>query len=122
MEDDLNRRRPQRNTTLMKDDLNGRLPQWKTISMEDNLNGRLDKGKPTSIEEHINGSQPQWKPYKKHMTLACLASQFRTELGPAQPQLVLLYCCSALSKLNTTPHHHTTRTQTFRPVPSIVGH
>ena len=28
------------------------------------------------------------KPYRKQMTYTCLASQFCTELGPAQPQLV----------------------------------
>ena len=46
--------------TSMEDDLNGRQPQWKTTAMEEDLNG----------------------------SLPCLASQFCTELGPAQPQLV----------------------------------
>ena len=67
MEDDLKGRRPQWKTTLIEDDLNGgrpewKRPQWKTTSMEDDLNGSL--------------------------TLACLASKFCIELGPAQPQLV----------------------------------
>ena len=53
--------------------------------MEDDLKGRGSQGKNTSIEE----SRPQCKPYRKQMTLACLASQFCTELGPAQPQLVI---------------------------------
>ena len=57
----------------MEEDLNGGQPQWKTTSMEDNFEGRT--------------SRPQWKPYRKQMTLA---SQFCTELGPAQPQLVFL--------------------------------
>ena len=42
MEDNLNGRRPQWNTTsieqeLYGDDLNGRRPQWKIISMRDDL-------------------------------------------------------------------------------------
>ena len=61
----------------MEDDQNGREPQLKTTSMEDELNGRQSQWKTTSR-----------KPYRKQMTSACLASQFRTELGPAQPQLV----------------------------------
>ena len=65
MEDDLNGRLPQLNTITMKDNLNGRRPQWKTTSMEGNLNGRRTQWKMTSME----------------------ASQFCTELGPAQPQL-----------------------------------
>ena len=36
------------------------------------------------MEDDINGRQPQWK----MTTLACLTSQFCSELGPAQPQLV----------------------------------
>ena len=39
------------------------------------------------MENDINGSQPQLK----MTTLACLASQFCSELGPAQPQLVLKF-------------------------------
>ena len=88
MEADPNGRQPQRKKTLKEDDLNGRRPQWKTTLMEDNLKGRGSQGKNTSMEEYLDGSQPQWKPYRNQMTLACLASQFYTELGPAQPQLV----------------------------------
>ena len=43
------------------------------------------------MEDYLDGSQPKWKPYRKQMTLACLASQFCTELGPAQPQLVSFF-------------------------------
>ena len=48
----------------------------------------------TSMEDNLNGRQSQWKmtsrnPYRKQMTPACLASKSCTELGPAQPQLVL---------------------------------
>ena len=50
------------------------------------LNGRHPQLKMTSMEDDLNGSQPKWKPYR--LTLACLASQFCTDLGPAQPQLV----------------------------------
>ena len=85
---DLNGRQPQWKMTSMKDNLNGRQPWWKIISMEDDLNGRRARGKMTSMEEHINGSWPQWKSYTKQKTLACQASKFCTELGPAQPQLV----------------------------------
>ena len=53
-------------------------------SMEDNLNGRQTIWRTTSMEDDINGRQPQWK----MTTLACLTSQFCSELGPAQPQLV----------------------------------
>ena len=59
--------------------------------MEDNLNGRQPKGKNTSIEEYFNESQSQWTPYRKQMTLACLAIHFCTELGPAQPQFNFIY-------------------------------
>ena len=38
IEDDLNGRRYQWKTTLMKDDINGNKFQWKTTSMENNLN------------------------------------------------------------------------------------
>ena len=55
--------------------------------MEDNLNGKQYQWKTTSMEDEINVRQPQWK----ITTLACLASQFYSELGPAQPQLVLYY-------------------------------
>ena len=58
--------------------------------MEDDLKGRGTPGKNTSMEEYLDGSQPQWKSYRKQMTLACLPSQFCTELGPAQPQLVFI--------------------------------
>ena len=82
----------------MEDNLNGRQPLWKTTSMEDNLmednlNGRQPQWNTTSMEEQISMEDNlQWKktlkkPYRK-MTLACIASQFCTELGPAQPQLV----------------------------------
>ena len=56
--------------------------------MEDDIKGRGPQGKNTSMEEYLNGTQPQWKPYRKQMTLAYLASQFCNELGPAQPKLV----------------------------------
>ena len=80
MENDLNERQPKWKMTSKEFDINGRRPQWKTISMENNLYGEW----------------PQWKltlrkPYRKHMTLTCLASQFCTELGPAQPQLVFSF-------------------------------
>ena len=39
------------------------------------------------MEDDINLTQPQCK----MTTLACLADQFCSELGPAQPQLVNLY-------------------------------
>ena len=58
--------------------------------MEDNVNGRGSQGKNSSMEEYLDGSQPQWKLYRNQMTLACLATQFYIELGPAQPQLVLM--------------------------------
>ena len=80
MEDHLNRRQPQWKTTSMKDDLNGRQTQWNTTSIEDNLNGRQFQWKMTSR-----------KPYRKQITSACLASKSYTELGPAQPQLVLAF-------------------------------
>ena len=66
--------------------------------MEEDINGRQYKGKNISIEEYLNGSQLQWKSDRKQMTLVCLASQFRTELGPAQPQLVL-YLTTTFSRL-----------------------
>ena len=69
----------------MENDLNGRQPRWKTTSMKDNLNGKQHQLKTTSMADEINVRQPQWK----MTTLACLASQFCSELGPAQPQLVL---------------------------------
>ena len=92
----INGRRPQWKTTLMEDDLNGRQPQWKTTTMEDDHNERRPQMKTASIEDELNGRRSQWKttsrkPYRKQMTSACLASQFRTELGPYQPQLVLLF-------------------------------
>ena len=52
--------------------------------MEDDINGRQPHWKRTSIEDDINRRQPLWK----MTTLACLTSQFCTELGPAQAQLV----------------------------------
>ena len=54
-------------------------------SIEDDLNRRQPQGKNIYIEEYLDVSRPQWKPFRKQMTLA---SQFCTELGPAQPQLV----------------------------------
>ena len=59
--------------------------------MEDDLKRRGSQGKNTYMEEYLDGSQPQWKSYRKQMKLACLASQFCTELGPAQPQLVTIF-------------------------------
>ena len=65
MEDDLNGRRPQWNTTSMEDggpqsnrtsmedDHNGRQHLWKTTSMEDDLNG-----KKMSMEDNLNGRRP----------------------------------------------------------------
>ena len=53
--------------------------------MEDDIKGRTPLLKSILI---LNGSQPQWKSDRKQMALVCLASQFLTELGPAQPQLV----------------------------------
>ena len=87
MEDELNGIIPQRKLNSMKDDLNGRQPQWKTTLMEYDLKGRGSQGKNTSVEE----SRLQYTPYRKETTLACLASQFCTELGPAPPQLVFLF-------------------------------
>ena len=72
----------------MEDNLNGRQPQWKMTSMEDDFNGRQPQGKNISIEEYLDVSRPQWMPYRKQMISA---SQFCTELGPAQPQLVYVY-------------------------------
>ena len=46
---------------------------------EDNLTGRRNHRNLTSLEVR----RPYWK-----MTLACLANQSCTKLGPAQPQLV----------------------------------
>ena len=71
----------------MEDNLNGGRPQWKMTSMEDDLNGRQPKGKNISIEEYLDVSRPQWMDRKQML----LASQFCTELGPAQPQLVILF-------------------------------
>ena len=91
MEDDLNGAQPQWKTTSIEADLNRRWPPYKITLMEDNLNGRLSKWK-----NNLYGEWPQWKltlrkPYRRQMTLTCLASQFCTELGPAQPQLVIFY-------------------------------
>ena len=55
--------------------------------MEHDVNG---KRKNTSMEDYPDGSRPQLKPYRKQMILACLADQFCTELGPAQPQLIIM--------------------------------
>ena len=65
MKNDLNLRRPQSKTTSMEDDLNERRPLWKTISMEDDIK--------EALQEADDISQP-----------IC------NELGPAQPQLVLV--------------------------------
>ena len=59
-----------RETNTMENNLDERQPEWKTHLIKENYMGR--------------------KPYRK-MTLACLASQLCTELGPAQPQLVYKY-------------------------------
>ena len=93
MEDDLNGRRTQWKTKAMEDDLNGRQPQGKTTSMEDDLNGKQPQGKRFSGNSIlcIYGSQPLWKPYRKQMTLAGLASQFRNEICPAKPQPIFYY-------------------------------
>ena len=49
--------------------------------MEDDLNGEKKyQWMITLMEEDL-----------RKMTLACLVSQFCTELGPAQPQLVYVY-------------------------------
>ena len=39
----------------MEDDLNGRQPQWNTTSIEDELNESQPHRKLTSIEDDING-------------------------------------------------------------------
>ena len=62
-----------------------------TRRQEDGLTERRNHRNLTSLEADITkirpykktGRRPNWK-----MTLACLASQSCTELGPAQPQLV----------------------------------
>ena len=94
MEDNHNGRHSQWKTTSMEDNLNGRRPQWKTTSMKEDLNGRQTQWKTTSMEDNLNGRQSQWnttsrKRYRKQMLSACLASKSCTELGPAQPKLVL---------------------------------
>ena len=71
----------------MEDDLNGRQSNWKTSSMEDDLKGITPLLKNILMEVNLT----QWKPYRKQMTLVSLASKFSSELGPAQPQLVLYY-------------------------------
>ena len=70
----------------MEDEHKGRRPQWKTTAMEDELNGRQPQWKTTSIEDNLIGRR-HWK-----MTLACLVSHLCTQLGPAQPQLVIIIC------------------------------
>ena len=67
--------------TSMEENFNERRP------LEDNIKGRTPLLKSILI---LDGSQPQWKSDRKQMALVCLASQFRTELGPAQPQLLFL--------------------------------
>ena len=74
--------------------------------MEDDLKGRGSQGKNTSMDEYLEESQPQWKPYRKQMTLACLPSQFHTKLGPAQPQLVIIIIIYGLF---TSGNKHSTR-------------
>ena len=103
MEDNLNERRPEWKTKSMEDDHIGRQPQWKTTSMKDDLNGRQTQWKTNSMEDNLNGRQSQWKmpsrkPYRKQMISACLPSKSCTELGPAQPQLVLFHFCLFVSK------------------------
>ena len=83
LEDNLNGRQPRCKTTSMEDDFNGIWPQWKTISMEDNLHARQPQWKTTSMEDDLHGRWLQWKTSSNG-----LSSQFCTELGPAQPQLV----------------------------------
>ena len=56
----------------------------KTTSSEDDLKGRITLCKNMLMEVDLNGSLTG-------LTLACLASQFYTELSPAQPQLVIYY-------------------------------
>ena len=70
----------------MENDLNVRQLWWKTTSMEDNVSGKQHQWKTNSMEYEINVRQPQ----SKMTTLVCLASQFCSEFGPAQPQLVQL--------------------------------
>ena len=70
----------------MEDNLSGRLPQWKTTSLEDYLKEIQPQWKMTSMKKdnlNLNARKPEWK-----TTSICLACQFCTELGPAQPQLV----------------------------------
>ena len=66
--------------------------------MEDDIEGRTPILKSILI---LNGSQPQWKSDRKQMALVCLASQFCTELGPAQPQLVLFVYYESLLHLTS---------------------
>ena len=72
--------------------------------MEDDLKGRRPQGKNTYMEDYLKRSPPHWKPYRKQMQLACLTSQFSTELVPAQPQLVLPIYYS-LFMLSMFVHH-----------------
>ena len=81
---------------LFKDDLNGKRPPWKMTTMEGDHNEIQPQMKTTSNEDDLNGRRTQWNttsrmPYRRQMTSACLASQFHTELGTAQPQLVLSF-------------------------------
>ena len=123
MEDDLNRRQLQWKTTSMQDDLNWWWPQFKTTSVEDDLDGRWHQWKTTLIKDNVR--QPQWKMNSmkdnlnerrpqlkttsmkddlngniKGLTLAWLARQFCTELGPAQPQLVSTFSYKCMLNLN----------------------
>ena len=82
MEYDPNERR----RTSIEDDPNGRQPQWKTTPMEDDLNGMKTQWRTTSMEEDLKEALQE----AYDISLSCLVSQLCTELGPAQPQLVLL--------------------------------
>ena len=84
MEDDLNEDDPNEDN-LNEEDLNGgesqfRRTQWKMTTYQENDSGR--------------------RPYTT-ITLGCLASQFCTDLGPAQPQLFLCYFYYKLTHILT---------------------
>ena len=71
-------------TTLLEDNLAGRQPCRKTSSQEDDLTGRQPHRKTVSQENRLIKRQPvmvkrQWPSYL-----------IMTELGTAQPQLVLI--------------------------------
>ena len=80
-------KRPQWKTTSVEDDLSGKVPQWKTLLALNHQN----ICRSTLVESETilkDGRRPPWK------TTPILAqpqqsSQLESELGTAQPQLVL---------------------------------